>query len=87
MNYHQVHIRNGLTGELLADVDASSTVDGLAYYLESRRIDEEHAANLRRDYVTTTWPTEGREHGEWVYEQRNPITNVLELQLTAMEVK
>lgn len=35
-----VHITDDLTGELLADVDAPTTADGLAYYLSSRHIDE-----------------------------------------------
>lgn len=33
-----VHITNSV-GDLLADVDAVSTADGLAYYLHSRNID------------------------------------------------
>lgn len=35
-----VNIRDSRTGELLADVDAHSTADGLAYFLDSRRIVE-----------------------------------------------
>lgn len=35
-----VHITDDLTGALLADVDAHSVADGLAYYLGSRHLDE-----------------------------------------------
>lgn len=34
-----VDIVDDATGQLLASVDASSTADGLAYYLTSRRLD------------------------------------------------
>lgn len=36
---HHVHILSE-SGDVLADVDAASTADGLAYYLRSRQIDD-----------------------------------------------
>lgn len=39
-----VHISDDLTGRLLADVDASSVPDGLAYYLRSRHLDDHATA-------------------------------------------
>lgn len=35
-----VHVVDDLSGRQLVDVDVASTAEGLAYYLESRRIDE-----------------------------------------------
>lgn len=35
-----VHIIDDLSGALLADVDASSVADGMAYYVNSRHLDD-----------------------------------------------
>ena len=40
MSIKQIHIVDDQTGALLADVDASSVADGLAYYLRSRKIQD-----------------------------------------------
>lgn len=74
-----VHITDDHTGELLADIDASSVPDGLAYYLRSRHIvPEATEASVARDArvpATSTRPI--------IFEQRDPISRNLHLALAA----
>ncbi len=77
-----VHIVDDLTGKLLADVDAASTADGLAYYLRSRRIDLDATEEQIRTALNTFTYTVADDETV-VFERRNPISQGLELALFA----
>jgi hypothetical protein len=72
-----VHIYDDRTGALLADVDARSTADGLAYYLASRHIVDDATE------ATVAAETTGTGTHPILFEQRCPITNVVERALFA----
>ena len=46
-----VHVVDGSSGTLLADIDATSTADGLAYYLRSRGLDPQATETSVRAHV------------------------------------
>lgn len=82
-----VHVMDDLTGKLLADVDAPSTANALAYYLWSRRIDE-NATEASVATETLAGPTRSQNRRKLadtepiMREQRHPITNGIEQALT-----
>jgi hypothetical protein len=73
-------------GRILADVDATSTADALAYYLVSRKLD---LAATEDSIKLATWfaqSTDGEvmpEDTRIAWEQRDPITKVLERAVVA----
>jgi hypothetical protein len=74
-----VYIVDGETGEIVADIDAESTVDAMAYFLRSRHVWPE---------ATVDALTETTDHGfaaedEFVTEGRNPIFGQIEWQYLA----
>lgn len=76
-----VHIVDDLTGDLLADVDAASTADGLAYYLRSRRLDEkatERSVWFAAGYALNVPDVEPDPADTIVREERNPISGAIE---------
>jgi hypothetical protein len=78
-----VHIRDE-AGTLLADIDASSTADALAYFLRSRRIDVDATELSIRQAVAAdhpVWPISSQE--PIVVEGRCPIMHTLEWQYLA----
>lgn len=81
-----VHIKDD-TGKLLADVDAASTADGLAYYLASRGIDHRATEDIiRKAAGGSVQGSPGRHVSDRepiVFEKRHPITNVIERQILA----
>ena len=90
-----VLIIDGLTGDTIADVDARSTMDAIAYFLASPHIPRRHeiwevgrirseAAKLRA-LTDSSWPTPDSETPtvDFITEGRNPISNVIEWQYIA----
>lgn len=81
-----VLIRDAEKGDTLADVDATSTADAMAYYLRSRHINEAEADRIDRQYGRLcTWPTPDAT-ARFVYEDRCIITGRLLVGLFA-EIK
>lgn len=78
-----VHIVDDLTGDLLADVDAASTADGLAYYLRSRHIADDATEEQIRSTIAAPPGYEMKDDELVLFERRHPITNVLEIALFA----
>lgn len=78
-----VHVMDDLTGKLLADVDAPSTANALAYYLWSRRIDED-ATEATVTAETLAGPTRSQNRRKLadtepiMRETRHPFTNGIE---------
>lgn len=77
-----VHVVDDLTGDLLADVDAASTADGLAYYLRSRGIVPD-ATEETILYGVNTFDHDVTDAETIVYERRGIGTGNLELALFA----
>lgn len=77
-----VYILDIETGEVLADVDALSTADAVAYYLASRHIDDDATEATIIDQVVRGGGYEAPEV-EIAHERRNPISQALELGLVA----
>lgn len=72
-----VRIIDDVSGRELADVDAASVADGLAYFLRSRHIDEtvteaDLAASAGLNVLDPSWRSAGI-----VRDERHPITGVL----------
>lgn len=74
-----VEIVDDRTGKVLADIDAASVPDALAYYLTSRHIDD--AATPYTVAQAAGVPSISRR--PILRETRHPITNVVELALLA----
>ena len=66
------------TGAILADIDAGSTADALAYYLTSRRIEEVDELTIADAAGVIDCPL-----APIVRESRHPLTGALERQLLA----
>lgn len=80
-----VRIVDDLTGAELADVDAASTADGLAYYLRSRHVDDAATeSGIAAQVAASGRYSRPPAVGETIaHERRHPISGALELALVA----